>query len=64
MVYEASLKRIRDRLTKLCDEVRRLPTEVGGSWIEHRLVTMSKTRPEAPHIARMIKDYKARAGIR
>jgi hypothetical protein len=59
-MYLVRLRSLRDGLNEGCKQAKE-PEQVGGSWLEHKLVAMSRALPDDADIAAAIKTYKESA---
>ncbi|MBI5479801.1 MAG: hypothetical protein HY906_13135 [Deltaproteobacteria bacterium] len=59
-MYLIRLRGLRDGLAESC-RLAKEPEPTGGSWLEHKLVAMSRGVPDDPEIAAAIRAYKETA---
>jgi hypothetical protein len=59
-MYLLRLRSLRDGLNEACKQAKQ-PEAIGGSWLEHKLVPMSRAIPDEPEVAALIKAYKESA---
>jgi len=59
-MYLIRLRSLRDGLAESCKQAKE-PEAVGGSWLEHKLLPMSRAIPDDPDILAAIRAYKESA---
>jgi hypothetical protein len=59
-MYLIRLRSLRDGINESC-KLAKEPEPAGGSWLEHKLVPMSRAVPDDADVAAAVKAYKAAA---